>query len=108
MCGYCKLCFGYFAPDAPRLDESAENQVCPTDAIRRTFIEDPYFQYTIDEEKCIACAKCVRGCTNFGNGSLFLQVIQSRCVNCTDCSIARVCMGNAFTRVSEKAPYLLK
>ena len=24
MCGYCKLCFGYFKPDAARLDEAAE------------------------------------------------------------------------------------
>jgi len=108
MCGYCKLCFGYFAPDAPRLDESMENQVCPTNAIRRTFIEDPYFDYTIEEEKCIGCAICVKGCSNFGNGSLFLQVIQSRCVNCTDCAIARTCPSNAFTRVPEKTPYLLK
>ena len=38
MCGYCKLCFGYFKPDAARLDEAAENQTCPTGAIRRVFV----------------------------------------------------------------------
>lgn len=108
MCGYCKLCFGYFAPDAPRLDESAENQTCPTDAIRRTFVEDPYFEYTIDEERCIGCGRCVKGCAAFGNGSLYLQVLHDRCVNCHECAIAIACPAHAFVRVPEDAPYLPK
>ena len=54
------------------LHTGAENQLCPTAAIKRTFIEDPYFQYDIEEQLCIGCAKCVEGCNTFGNGSLHL------------------------------------
>lgn len=108
MCGYCQLCFGYFQPDAPALTTAAENQVCPTGAIKRTFVEDPYYEYTIDETLCIGCGKCVKGCNMFGNGSLFLQVRHDRCLNCNECSIAAVCAGNAFRRVPADQPYLLK
>jgi electron transport complex protein RnfB len=41
MCGYCQLCFGYFQPNAPQLTSAAENQLCPTGAIERLFVEDP-------------------------------------------------------------------
>ena len=108
MCGYCKLCFGYFQPGANALTSDAENQICPTGAIKRTFVEDPYYEYTIDESLCIGCGKCVKGCGSFGNGSLFLQVRHDRCVNCNGCSIARDCPSNAFRRVPLSRPYLLK
>ena len=108
MCGYCDLCAGYFYPGADTLDTSAENQLCPTSAIKRTFIEDPYYEYTIDEKLCIACAMCVQGCTSFGNGSLFLQVRHDRCLNCNDCAIARDCPAEAFKRVPINKPYILK
>ena len=84
MCGYCELCFGFFQtePTQPNsMNTGAENQQCPTGAIKRTFIEDPYYQYIIDESLCIGCGKCVKGCNRFGNGSLFLQVRHDRCVN---------------------------
>lgn len=108
MCGYCRLCTGYFVPDAPELVEAAENAQCPTDAIRRTFIEDPYFEYTIDEALCIGCAKCVKGCTQFGNGSMFMQIRHDRCVNCNECAIAVACPEDAIRRVPANQPYLLK
>ena len=108
MCGYCKLCTGFFMPDANELNTGAENQQCPTGAIKRRFVEDPYFQYTIDEEICIGCGLCVKGCGSFGNGSLFLQVKHDRCVNCNDCSIARACPSQAYVRVPSDQPYLLK
>ena len=108
MCGYCQLCFGYFRPGANALDSAAENQTCPTGAITRTFIEDPYFEYGIDEALCFGCAKCVKTCNAFGNGSLFLQVRHDRCVNCNECAIARVCPSRAFRRVPVDRPYLLK
>ncbi len=99
VCGYCNLCFAYFQPGAKKLTKNAENQLCPTNALKRKFIEDPFFEYSVDEDLCIGCAKCVKGCNLFGNGSLYLQVRHDRCTNCNDCSIARVCAGDAFIRV---------
>ncbi len=108
MCGYCKLCTGFFEPDPNALNTGAENQLCPTGAIKRRFVEDPYYEYVIDEPLCIGCAICVKGCTAFGNGSLFMQVRHDRCVNCNECAIAMVCPADAFTRVPIGQPYLLK
>ena len=108
ICGYCNLCFGYFLPGAKKLTEAAENQVCPTGALQRKFIEDPYFEYSINERLCIGCAKCVHGCELFGNGSLYLQVRHDRCLNCNDCSIARNCAGRAYSRVPRNNPYFKK
>jgi len=106
MCGYCELCTGYFQPDPAALTTAAENQLCPVGAIVRTFVEDPYHEYRIDEEKCIGCGLCVKGCRSFGNGSLFLQVRHDRCLNCNDCSIAAACPSGAYRRVPADQPYL--
>lgn len=108
VCGYCDLCGGFHQPRVKSTETGAENELCPFGAIRRTFIEDPYYQYTIDEELCIGCGKCVKGCNAFGNGSLFLQVRHDRCVNCNDCRIARSCPSGAFRRVPADQPYILK
>ena len=99
MCGYCDLCGGYFRPEAKQLHTGAENQLCPTGAIKRNFVEDPFFQYEIIDELCIGCGKCVAGCDAFGNGSLQLQVSHDICVNCNQCAIATNCPADAFERV---------
>jgi len=108
MCGYCDLCGGYLKPDTKNISTAAENQLCPTSAIKRRFVEDPFYEYTIDEALCIGCGKCVKGCSAFGNGSLQLQVRHDRCENCNDCSIARLCPAGAFSRVPANNPYLLQ
>ncbi|MGA2974626.1 MAG: ferredoxin [Spirochaetia bacterium] len=108
VCGYCDLCSGYLQQGAKKLDTSAESRLCPTSALRRRFIEDPYFEYTIDESLCTGCGKCVKGCAAFGNGSLFLQIRHDRCMHCNSCSIARNCPSRAVKRVSARHPYLLK
>ncbi len=108
MCGYCELCSGYHKPNALELNTAAENQVCPTKAINRTFIEAPFYQYDIITESCIGCGKCVSGCGAFGNGSLYLQVNQDLCTHCNECSIAAVCPSQAFKKVPEAKPYMLK
>ena len=108
MCGYCDLCGGYFRPEAKELTTGAENQLCPTNAIERKFIEEPFFEYEIEEDLCIGCAKCVKGCTAFGNGSLHLQIRHDLCRNCNQCAIARVCPSKAIIRVPSAEPYLIK
>jgi len=108
MCGYCDLCTGYFEPDPIDLSSGAENQLCPTGAIIRKFIEDPYYEYHIDEPLCIGCGKCVKGCNAFGNGSLYLQVRHDRCVNCNECAIAAACPSQAFIRLPASKPYVLR
>jgi len=107
MCGYCKLCTGYFEPQPAALNSGAENQLCPTGAIKRKALEDPYYEYTIDEPLCIGCGKCVRGCVQFGNGSFHLQIRHDRCLNCNECSIAAACPAGAIRRVPAAEPYLL-
>ena len=108
MCGYCTLCFGFFLPDAGVLGTAAENQVCPTGAFQRHIVEEPYYEYSIDEPLCVGCGKCIQGCNLFGNGSLHLQVRHDRCLNCNECAIARDCPVDAFQRVPADTPYLFK
>lgn len=108
MCGYCDLCGGYFRPGVKKLHTGAENQLCPTGAIVRKFIENPFFQYEIDEDLCIGCGKCVAGCDAFGNGSMQLQVRHDLCVNCNQCNIATHCPADAFQRVPLSQPNISK
>lgn len=106
MCGYCDLCTGFFEAEPNALTEWAENQLCPVGAIERKFIEDPYFEYVIDEELCVGCARCVKGCVRYGNGSLYMQVRHDVCVNCNECAIAAACPSDAFQRVPVAKPYI--
>ncbi len=111
LCGYCEICTGYFDPQYQKLDTAAENQLCPTGAVVRIFVEEKagqkFFEYTIDELQCIGCGKCVKGCALM-NGSLYLQVFHDRCVNCNECAIAVACPTQAFVRVSADRPYRMK
>jgi len=108
MCGYCEFCTGFLEPNADNAAGGAENELCPVGAIKRSFVEDPFYKYTIDEELCTGCGKCVKGCAAFGNGSLFLQIRHDRCLNCNQCSIADACPAQAVVRVPADNPYLLK
>ncbi len=108
VCGYCDLCGGYYRSNVKELNTAAENLMCPTGAIQRKFVEDPYFEYTIDESLCSGCGKCVKGCSSFGNGSLYLQIKRELCENCNECKIAIVCPSGAITRVPFEMAYKLK
>ena len=106
ICGYCDLCFGYLQPGSRENDTGAENQLCPTAAIKRTYIEGPYYEYLIDEDQCIGCAKCVEACLVFGNASFYLQNRQDVCINCNECSIAKACPSDAWSELPASQPYI--
>jgi len=108
MCGYCDLCGGYLKPQAKNLNTAAENQMCPTKALKRAFVEAPYYEYHIDEVLCNGCGKCVEGCGAFGNGSLQLQINQKICKNCNQCAISEVCPSDAIKRIPASKAYLMR
>ncbi|MDR2813155.1 MAG: ferredoxin [Prevotellaceae bacterium] len=108
VCGYCDLCGGYYRTNAKDLNTAAENLRCPTGAIERKFVEDPYFEYAINESLCNGCGKCAKGCNSFGNGSLYLQVKRDLCKNCNECQIANVCPSGAIMQVAYDKAYMLK
>jgi len=108
VCGYCDLCGGYYRANVKELNTAAENLMCPTGAINRKFVEEPYFEYSINENLCNGCGKCAKGCNSFGNGSLYLQVKQELCKNCNECQIAKICPSDAIKRVSIAEAYHLK
>jgi electron transport complex protein RnfB len=85
MCGYCDLCGGYLRQGVKTISTGAENQLCPTGAIERKFVEEPYFEYT-----------------------MYLQIHQDLCDNCNDCSIARNCPSQAISRVQAGRQYIPK
>ena len=100
LCGYCDLCGGYYRTNVKELNTAAENLMCPTGAINRKFIEEPYFEYSINETLCNGCGKCAKGCNSFGNGSLYLQIKQELCKGCNECQLAKACPARAIRRVS--------
>ncbi len=108
LCGYCDYCTGFHSPKVTAIDAELENQLCPVGAIVRKYVEAPYYEYTIDEPKCNGCGICVGGCTDYGNGSLYLQVRHDRCLNCNDCLIAQNCPSDAYVRVPASDPYVSK
>jgi len=99
VCGYCDLCGGYYRTNVKELNTAAENLMCPTGAIQRKFVEEPYFEYSINETLCNGCGKCAKGCNSFGNGSLYLQIKQELCSNCNECRITKACPADAIKRV---------
>lgn len=108
VCGFCDLCGGYYRANVKDLNTAAENLMCPTGAIERRFVEDPYFEYSINETLCNGCGKCAKGCNAFGNGSLYLQIKQELCKRCNECRIAQNCPSGAIRRVSPSEAYVLK
>ena len=108
VCGYCDLCGGYFRAGFKDLNTGAENLMCPTGAIERRFVEEPYFEYEINEDLCNGCGKCCAGCNAFGNGSLYLQIKRDLCKNCNECALERACPANAVVRIKTGEAYFKK
>jgi electron transport complex protein RnfB len=108
-CGRCNICPAYFnitsAVDAQGLPSE---KLCPRDAITRKPIgkadpEDPannFYEYTIDEEKCDGCGKCVMKCKEpLGLGSIVLRVRYDKCGGCNRCAISRACPKDALMQI---------
>ncbi|MEI7767343.1 MAG: 4Fe-4S binding protein [Phycisphaerae bacterium] len=104
-CGYCNICSGYFTPKPEQFNTGAENQLCPVNAIVRKSVEDPYYAYTIDWDRCIGCGRCVQGCQDYGNGSLYLQISHAECQQCNQCAIATQCPAGAISRKDADKAY---
>lgn len=108
-CGRCNICPAYFNITSA-VDERGlpSEKLCPRDAIRRTPIGrlDPedsannFYEYTIDEDKCDGCGKCVMKCKEpLGLGSIVLRIRYSRCVDCNRCAISARCPKDALARI---------
>ena len=94
-CGYCVYCYGYF-PDRPDKDPNA--RVCPTGALKRKRVGEYEYEYTVNEEECVGCGKCVKRCRDHGHASLSLQVRGHLCKECNRCEIAARCPSEAIFR----------
>ena len=107
-CGRCYICPAYFKiTSAVGPDGLPSEKVCPRDAIKREAIgwvdpDDPannFYEYTIDEEKCNGCGRCIMECKEpAGLGSICLEVRHDDCLNCNRCSIAIACPEEAYER----------
>lgn len=107
-CGRCYICPGYHdVKSAIGPDGLPSQLVCPRDAIERKAIgwvdpDDPtnnYYEYTIDEQRCNGCGRCVMGCKPpNGLGSMRLQVRHDLCLDCNRCAIAQACPDDAYVR----------
>ncbi len=107
-CGRCYVCPAYYKiTSAVGPDGLPSEKVCPRDAIKREAIgwidpDDPannFYDYTIDEEKCNGCGRCVMECKEpAGLGSIRLEVRHDTCLDCNRCSIAIACPEDAYER----------
>ena len=88
-CGYCVYCYGMVLDDT-------KTKVCPVDAIKRRQVGEFEFEYTIDEDKCTGCGKCVERCWKLGNKSFSLQVRGKLCRECNRCRISARCPHSAI------------
>ncbi len=108
LCGYCDLCGGYLRQGVKTISTGAENQLCPTGAIKRKFVEEPYFEYTIDGTCATAVQNVCWAAQISGMAHLYMQIRHDLCVNCNDCSIARTCPSEAISRVPADQQYIPK
>jgi electron transport complex protein RnfB len=113
-CGRCCICPAYYdVRSQVGSDGLPTKKLCPRDAIVRTVIGevDPYdplnnfYEYTIDEELCNGCGRCVMECKDpAGLGSIRLEVRYDLCLRCNQCSIATHCPEDAYVRVGPEPP----
>ena len=112
-CGRCYICPAYYEiTSAVGPDGLPGEKVCPRDAIKREAIgwidpDDPannFYEYTIDENLCNGCGRCVMECKEpAGLGSIVLEVRHNVCLDCNRCSIATACPEDAYDRLSAES-----
>jgi electron transport complex protein RnfB len=105
-CGRCYICPAYYdVKSAIDKDGLPSQKLCPRDAIERKPIgeidpDDPannFYEYIIDEKRCIGCGRCVMACKEpAGLSSIVLEVRHSLCLECNRCSIAIACPDEAY------------
>jgi len=100
LCPNREDCPAFFKKGSP-LEESQENQICPTGALIREQVNDSIYRYTIDEKKCIGCGSCTSLCQRKCDGALSLVIDTQECVDCNKCDIAKKCPTDAVHRTTE-------
>ena len=102
-CSLCVVCYGHIADqriDSEKID--AAPKVCPNNAVLRKELtggfDGPHI-YTVDQSRCVGCAKCAKQCNEHGTKSMFLIIRPDLCLNCNECEISKVCPEKAIERV---------
>lgn len=98
------VCYGYITDKnipSEQIQHCA-NLVCPERAVVRTPFSggaSGNFLYTIDQNRCTGCARCVLPCHDLCAQSMFLAIRPDLCLQCNDCTAARDCPHQAIERV---------
>jgi electron transport complex protein RnfB len=99
-CSFCVVCYGHISNqhiESERIDREGV-RICPRNAVKRRNYsggKDGYFIYSIDDQKCIGCAQCVKECNDKGTKSMFLLIRPDLCLGCNQCLIALKCPAQA-------------
>lgn len=102
-CSNCVVCYGHISTteiDSEKI-MSEGPRVCKYDAVVRQAFQkdDGFFVYSIDDNKCTACGKCVLRCGVKGSKSMFLIIRPDLCLGCNSCNIAAKCPSQAIEKV---------
>jgi len=107
LCSNCVVCYGHiFNRHAPADQIDLQPKVCPVNAVRRTLLfggPEGFYLYEIRHEDCFGCGLCARECNRHGSKSMFLVIRPDLCLDCAECTIARVCPTGAVVRAPRQA-----